>query len=200
MKKFIAEIIDNVDPNENGKCQIYCEFLHHDLQPSQYPWAKMDRGWTSDIPEIGDKVWVWFADEKFYRKPFYPNKINLENYNEHNESIGSLSGSYPDIKYFKLANGVSIALNSNQNECTITTGDAEIFIDSSGNIKINGTQIQLNGATKSFVTWVELNTQLQLLIVAINALFATKLNGSGSSGTLLLDISSAQTTTVLTGG
>ena len=80
MKRYIAEIIDNNDPDTEGKCQIYIEPLHHDLQPSQYPWAKQDiSGFASWIPEIGDKVWVWFQDEEFYRKPYYNGKIDLKN-------------------------------------------------------------------------------------------------------------------------
>jgi hypothetical protein len=194
MKKYIAEIIDNNDPDTEGKCQIYIEPLHHDLQPSQYQWARQDREWTSNIPEIGDFVWVWFQDEEFYRKPYYQNKINLKNYNEQNESIGNISGSYPDIKYLKLANGVSIALNSNQTEVTIVAGNAEIFIDSSGNIN-------LNGNSKSFVTYTELNTALQNMLTLLNA-DIVKANGQGgtATGTTTLDISSAETITILTGG
>lgn len=65
---------------------------------------------------------------------------------------------------------------------------------------INPQGIELNGNTKEFVTWTELNTALQLLVTAINAAFATKSNGSGSAGGLTLDISAAKTTTVKTGG
>lgn len=65
---------------------------------------------------------------------------------------------------------------------------------------INPDGIELNGNTKEFVTWTELNTALQALILAINSTFASKSNGSGSAGTLTLDISAAKTTTVKTGG
>jgi len=70
---------------------------------------------------------------------------------------------------------------------------SKIYLDTSGNIA-------LNGNTKRLVTYAELNTALQLLVTAINGALATKANGSGSAGTLTLDISAAQTTTVRTGG
>jgi hypothetical protein len=68
------------------------------------------------------------------------------------------------------------------------------------NIRVNGQNIELNGNTKRFVTYTELNTALQLMVTAINANFATKLNGAGSPGTVTLDISAAETQTIKTGG
>lgn len=65
---------------------------------------------------------------------------------------------------------------------------------------INPNGIQLNGNSKSFVTWAELNSALQNLLTAINSKFGTKQDGSGSPGGLSLDISAAKTTTVKTGG
>lgn len=65
---------------------------------------------------------------------------------------------------------------------------------------INSAGIELNGNTKEFVTWGELNTALQALVTAINSAFSSKSNGSGSPGGLTLDISAAKTTTVKTGG
>lgn len=60
--------------------------------------------------------------------------------------------------------------------------------------------IEMNGNTKSLVTWEQLNTVLQTFITSLNSAFATKTNGAGSPGTLSLDISSAKTTTIKTGG
>jgi hypothetical protein len=60
--------------------------------------------------------------------------------------------------------------------------------------------LELNGTGKFLVTHAELNTALQGMVTAINALFAAKLNGAGAAGTLTLDITSAKTTTIKTGG
>jgi Phage protein Gp138 N-terminal domain len=65
---------------------------------------------------------------------------------------------------------------------------------------INDDGIELNGNSKQFVTWAELNSALQTFVGAINTLFASKSNGSGTAGTLSLDISAAKTTTIKTGG
>jgi hypothetical protein len=73
-----------------------------------------------------------------------------------------------------------------------TTKKAEIKLDATGNIT-------LNGNSKTFVTHAELNTALQTFITALN------LHVHGSAGTppvtpMSLNISAAATTTVKTGG
>lgn len=79
-----------------------------------------------------------------------------------------------------------------------STGDTKI--SASGNAIIGGAEIRLNGSSKSLVTYSELNSALQTLVLSINAAFATKLDAAGSSPGLTLDISSAETSTVKTGG
>ena len=157
MKRHIAEIIDNNDTDQEGKCQIYIEHLHHDLNVDQYPWARQDRELTSNIPEVGEYVWVYFLEDRYHRKAYYQNKVTLKEYHEHNETIGSLSGSYPNIKYIKVANGCSLAFNSDADnpEITIYHPSAEIYIDSNGyitvedgasnKIEMNASGIQITG-------------------------------------------------------
>lgn len=70
---------------------------------------------------------------------------------------------------------------------------AEVRLDSSGNIS-------LNGDGKRFVTYTELNTAIQNFITALNLLFATKMDTPGAAGTLSLDISAAETSTIRTDG
>ncbi|MCP4650354.1 MAG: hypothetical protein GY853_09795 [PVC group bacterium] len=139
----IAKVINNNSTEsqeavENGSVQVYIEFLMQDIEKDMYPWVFQNAEWTSNIPEIGEYVWVEFLDEENWRNGYYGNKVTLRDYHEHNETIGSMSGNYPNIKYIKLANGVSIALNSSETEVTIVAGDAEIYIDPDGIISIQG--------------------------------------------------------------
>ncbi|MFW6312269.1 MAG: hypothetical protein ACOC2N_00090 [Spirochaetota bacterium] len=73
------------------------------------------------------------------------------------------------------------------------TVHAKIKLDASGNISLNGND-------KRLVTYEELNSALQSMVSAINTGFAAKLDGGGSPGTVTLNISAAETTTVRTGG
>ena len=52
--------------------------------------------------------------------------------------------------------------------------------------------IELNGNTDFAVSHTDLNAALQILVTAINANFATKLDGGGTAGVLTLDISGAK--------
>ena len=71
-------------------------------------------------------------------------------------------------------------------------------------VVVNNGKIELNGNSKQFVTWAELNTALQGLISALNS--HTHSNGNEGSPTgapivpLSLDISDAKTKTIVTGG
>jgi hypothetical protein len=74
-----------------------------------------------------------------------------------------------------------------------TNGDIELDAFGGGNQKIlQSGDIELNGNADYAVSWTDLNTILQALITSINALFATKLDGSGTAGTLILDLSPAR--------
>lgn len=83
-------------------------------------------------------------------------------------------------------------------------GDLEIDA-SSGTAKIDATKIELNGNSKQFVTWTELNTALQTLVTQLNS-HTHKVPEPVSAPTgailspLTIDISAAKTTTVVTGG
>lgn len=97
-------------------------------------------------------------------------------------------------------NNYQISIDVLRGETTLysTTPDgktikARIDLDGPGNI-------DLNGNSKKFVTYAELNTALQALVTALNTAFLSKLDGGGSSPALTLDISAAETQTVRTGG
>jgi hypothetical protein len=72
----------------------------------------------------------------------------------------------------------------------VTAKQARIYLNKDG-------EIILNQGTKSAVNFLDLNTQLQLLVTAINAALATKLDGSGAAGALTLDLSTAEVPEVL---
>lgn len=62
-------------------------------------------------------------------------------------------------------------------------------------LKPNG-DIELNGDNDSVVSWDDLNTAMQTFVIAINAAFATKLDGGGGSPALTLDLDPAEVKSV----
>lgn len=52
--------------------------------------------------------------------------------------------------------------------------------------------IEVNGDADFAVRFTALEAQMQIMVTAINATFATKLNGSGTAGAVVLDLSTAK--------
>ena len=182
--EYIAKVIDNNSLNspeatENGAIQIFIEEIMLDIDKDLYPWVMAKGGWTSDIPEIGDYVWVEFLDTDNWRNGFYTEGVDLIDNHGHGETIGSMTTVYPDSKYIKLKNGISLALSSNADTPEISiyhpTG-AEIFIDTDGLVSIKGA----SGTLESTLLGETTNQFLSDLIDGILAL--TVPTGVGPSG------------------
>lgn len=102
--------------------------------------------------------------------------------------------------------GVVIAGHNYQVSISLADGETAIFsTDATGAtlkaqvvLKADGS-VQINGSSKKFVTDA-LSGLLSTFVTAVNAALAAKLDGGGTPGALSLDISSALTTTVKTGG
>lgn len=83
--------------------------------------------------------------------------------------------------------------------------DDDVELKGKGKLKLNTQdKIELNGSSKQFVTWTELNTALQSLVTTLNThTHVATMIGSPTAQpvpTMTIDISSAKTTTVVTGG
>lgn len=70
-------------------------------------------------------------------------------------------------------------------------GDIAAFL----NLRASG-DLELNGSGNSAVTFAQLKTVIDAFVIALNALFATKLDGGGAAGLLTLDITAAESPTV----
>ena len=108
---------------------------------------------------------------------------------------------------FSGRRGAIVATNNYQISIDVARGETTLYSTTpdgktvKARIDLNGTgNINLNGSSKKLVTYAELNTALQALITALNTALGTKLDGGGTPGTLTLDISAAETSTVRTGG
>lgn len=84
--------------------------------------------------------------------------------------------------------------------------EAKVKIEAdAGTLKISTEKkIELNGNTKQFVTWAELNSALQTVVGQIKAHTHTVSGGAAPASpdlqTLVLDITQAKTKTIVTGG
>jgi hypothetical protein len=164
---YIAEVIDNDDQNSTldktkvGAVQIYIPELHVGFEPDLYPWAYQFNDWTSNIPEIGDKVWVFFLHENMFKKPYYLSKLNLIEYHNHGETIGQVTEVYPNVKYMQLSDGTAIALGNTGEISVYSSTGSEFYLDKNGLFHIkdkNGNKID------STTTSIKINsTNLEVL-------------------------------------
>lgn len=130
---------------------------------------------------------------------------------EHYQLHGISSGTTPDSRAVEVSTGtagrVIIATHNYNLEVEVEAGQTKIYSTSADgktlksviDLDVDG-NILLNGDSKTFVTHSELNTALQTFVTALNTNLAAKLDGGGTAGVLTIDISSAATTTVKTGG
>lgn len=90
-------------------------------------------------------------------------------------------------------------------KATVKVENGTMEVNAQNKIVLNGKdKIELNGNSKQFVTWAELNTELQKVIDKLNAHTHLCIEEGAQSDTpnviFRLDISSAKTTTIVTGG
>jgi len=103
--------------------------------------------------------------------------------------------------------GVVVAVNNYNVAPSLSKGEAELYstnaagdtVKAAVRCRDNG-DIELNGNGKSLVTFDDLQTALSSFLTALNAKFATKVDGAGTPATLTLDISAAEAATLRTDG
>lgn len=90
---------------------------------------------------------------------------------------------------------IAIACNDTKDfDSGLSEGDKYLYSKSEASYVriLSDGNIELNGNSDNAVRYADLNTALQSYVEAVNAALATKLDGSGSSGTLSLDISGSK--------
>jgi hypothetical protein len=154
VQRYIAEVIDNDDPDMEGKVQVYIEPFMHGWETDHYPWARAANGnagggsdeyGESNIPETGSLVWVWFENNTFKKHAFYESEVHLKKLHPHTlfmENVSSEIGSfgvYPNVKYKYYKNGVCIGVSSSDTFPEIFIYHPEgsyIYFDPFGSIEV----------------------------------------------------------------
>lgn len=141
------------------------------------------------------------------------NLNTIDNIDKGEKYLYSRDANGDEITSIYLNKTGDIALNANSDKVKIQLkNDGKLIVDTDGEIDINGggnikidatTDIELNGNTKKFVTYTELNTALQVFVGLITAHVHTGNLGNPTStptSPITLDISAAETITLKTGG
>ena len=106
---------------------------------------------------------------------------------------------------------IPLCVFNGEAKVTMQIKDGNVTVDAKGKTEVSAQTIELNGNTKQFVTWAELNTALSGFVTQLSAALlgatyvntagvSTPLTWSGGTPPATLDISASKTTTVVTGG
>lgn len=164
-RTIIGEVIDNNDPDKEGKVQIYIPSLIDENFKNDSPWARAkntinggtNKG-TIRIPQIGDLVKITFEKEDILQDPYYEDPPMFSSFQVWNSfdsnksSIGEsgIQSNYPDIQLIQLSNNISIGISEGDSpEIFISHPENSfIYIDPDGKIEIQSGTDTLESMTK----------------------------------------------------
>jgi len=187
VKEYEGKVLDTNDELKKGRVRISIPELGWML-PTESPWVDPEYfGRGCIVPKVDDWVVVYFIAGNMTRPRYRSRTAAI---------TGSTPGSYTGVeKNVLFDDGTTVIVYDDESKELSITGPAKIIVTCDA--------IELNGNGKKFVTHSELNTALQTFITALNLhTHPTAAVGSPSPPTspMSLNIASAATTTVKTGG
>lgn len=164
---YIAEVKDNDDNNNNfssGKecrVKIYIQAIMEDYNDDDLPWARPffgdgnKEGGIINIPNKGDKIWVFCEDNVLKRNWFYLTGISLKKFNaleklkdieenlkkENKDGGVKLETEYPKLALLYQKNGIVIGISKDDDKPEIFIYQKEkvfISINKDGDIVTSG--------------------------------------------------------------
>jgi hypothetical protein len=195
LNTFPAIVVDNKDRKLKGRVQIRIPHLHEGVDDNDLPWAypmtSINGGYSSSlfstdsvygssfIPEKDSKIWVAIEnmdllDPIFYISSFMWDDESAKIFSTFEQVDGlniGLSSQYPNVKFIKLKNGVTVGLSSDTNNPEIfmyhpkgsslkfrSNGSIEVKSpDDSVSIVIENGVIRINASSDSVIrskgTW-----------------------------------------------
>lgn len=217
-KTYIGKIIDVDDPLKRGRIKCYILELYW-VDGESAVWV--DPCYARSMLKLkkDDYVLVGFKNGD-RKRPYYfgisqelkdmipteydgtlqvlfqSNKDDLfVTYDDDNKELYVEIG---DNKYTINPDGI-IREDVNGNKEEMTTTGIKWTDTNSNTIETTGTTVDINGNSKKFVTYTELNTALQLMVTAANNLYLTSADNGVTGGGLTLDISASESTKARTG-
>lgn len=183
-KQYEGKVLDTGDELTKGRVRIQIPELGWML-PTESPWVDPEYfGRGCIVPNVDDWVVVYFISGDMTR-PRYRSRTSA--------IAGSTPESYTGVeKKVLFDDGTTVIVYDDDAKELSITGPSKIIV--------SGDAIELNGHDKKLVTHAELDAALQTFITALNLTFASKADSLGAPGTLSLNIASAATTTIKTGG
>lgn len=154
---YIGEVVDNEDPDKEGKCRIKVFNVFDEIKTQHLPWAIPDFSFIGStvgsfiVPPNGTIVSVYFDNGDIYT-PRYTTKVLQKSKLPSNKNE-----DYPNnMIFFETDAGDSFEINRTTKKTTYKHSAGTIIkIDSLGNVSINvpiGRYIAMNDEGTTIVT------------------------------------------------
>jgi hypothetical protein len=182
LRHYWAEVLDVNDPSSKGRVKVAIPMLNWNDE-STGAWCMPRDLHSMVVPNVGEFVEVYFLEGN-PNKPVYLGQVH--------EITGGTPSQYDGP--------MKVILYEDPN------GDSSVVFDKdAGTLVITAPEIHLNGDSKTFVTFAELDSALSSFKTALDThVHSGVTTGPGSSGPpaspFTIDISAAETSTIKTGG
>lgn len=170
MKKsqvYTGKVIDNADPKKMARLKLRVDIIHDGCKDEDLPWATPLNGssgkGSTDIPSIGEKVYVEFPDGDYHEPQYRGNVIDGKNLDPvfhtnypHRKGFASESGAkfYRDESngdvHFSAPTGISIDFKNDtikietSGSLTVKVGGMTCVIDGAG-VTVTGGDVVADG-------------------------------------------------------
>ncbi|MBE3101080.1 MAG: hypothetical protein IMZ47_02275 [Firmicutes bacterium] len=147
---YRGKVLDNVDPNQQGKIKVEIFGILDGISADDLPWAVPAHPIFSGagvgfgyfaVPEINSNVWCFFEHGDVYQPVYFA---------EAPDGVHGLpterTTNYPFSKVWKTKSGIIIHIDDSEKEIRVTHPSGTfVEIDATGNITISGEDITVTG-------------------------------------------------------
>jgi hypothetical protein len=149
---YSATVIDNKDPDKEGKIKVFCDVFMSGISEDLYPWVRpwspgpggaKDFG-SSNIPEKDSQVMIFFSNDELKHHGYYVADASFKDLNSAKAfetkvkpKVGRWASEYPDTKFMIHKNGTCIAMSSSSDNpeiVIVSPNGAQFLIDKHGNL------------------------------------------------------------------
>lgn len=180
MNFYYAKVLDNNDTTFQGRVKVKIEHLMDSCSDDMCPWAlpfyfsvggmtladSATPYGSIKTPRPNSLVWLFFADEKNFKHPFYMADVSLGTMNIlHNAKVTAaiqaiinttvaipppaMTVTYPNLHYTLYPNGLVIGISNDATnaDCFVMNINAASYIgmNTSGSIYMKGTTVSILG-------------------------------------------------------
>ena len=163
-KHYAAQVLMNIDPDLLGRVMVSIPSLNI-TTPDEAFWAYPRDKQSMNVPAIDDWVEVYFLEAN----PDRPVYLGIAPELTQEIALDNFDGLPSTHVIFESP----------------ATGDAIVYDDLQKALDITALQLTIMDGTEPFVLGTQLVTYLTTMVTQINAALATKLDTSGSPGTLV---------------